>query len=71
MPRQVLCTMETQDPRPGARMQGRPVMAKNDPELLLIGEFAKLAGTNLRTLRYYEERGLFKPARRSRGGFRY
>lgn len=52
-------------------MQGRTVMAKKDPELLLIGAFAKLAGTNLRTLRYYEERGLFKPARRSRGGFRY
>lgn len=40
-------------------------------ELIQIGEFAKLAGTNLRTLRYYEELGLLKPAKRSDGGFRY
>jgi len=40
-------------------------------ELLKIGDFAKLAGTNLRTLRYYEELGLLKPASRSKGGFRY
>jgi len=40
-------------------------------ELLKIGEFAKTAGTNLRTLRYYEELGLLEPALRSDGGFRY
>lgn len=40
-------------------------------ELLKIGEFAQLAGTNLRTLRYYEEVGLLRPAHRSQGGFRY
>lgn len=39
--------------------------------LLKIGDFAKLAGTNLRTLRYYEELGLLQPAQRSQGGFRY
>ena len=39
--------------------------------LLKIGDFADLAGTNLRTLRYYEEIGLFAPAARSTGGFRY
>ena len=39
--------------------------------LLKIGDFAKLAGTNLRTLRYYEELGLLQPAKRSQGGFRY
>lgn len=39
--------------------------------LLKIGEFAKLAGTNLRTLRYYEELGLLTPALRSDGGFRH
>lgn len=39
--------------------------------LLRIGDFARLAGTNLRTLRYYEELGLFEPAKRSEGGFRY
>jgi DNA-binding transcriptional MerR regulator len=41
------------------------------PELLKIGDFARIAGTNLRTLRYYEELGLLQPAHRSQGGFRY
>jgi len=40
-------------------------------ELLKIGDFARLAGTNLRTLRYYEELGILAPATRSKGGFRY
>lgn len=40
-------------------------------ELLKIGDFARLAGTNLRTLRYYEELGLLEPSHRSDGGFRY
>jgi MerR family transcriptional regulator, copper efflux regulator len=39
--------------------------------LLKIGDFARAADTNLRTLRYYEEIGLIVPATRSRGGFRY
>ncbi len=39
--------------------------------LMQIGEFAKLAGSNLRTIRYYEELGLLAPASRSAGGFRY
>jgi len=41
------------------------------PNLLKIGDFARLADTNLRTLRYYEELGIFLPAERSAGGFRY
>lgn len=40
-------------------------------DLLKIGDFARVAGTNLRTLRYYEEIGLLSPALRSEGGFRY
>lgn len=40
-------------------------------DLLKIGDFARLAGTNLRTLRYYEELGLLRPPKRSPGGFRY
>jgi len=40
-------------------------------DLLKIGEFAEVAGTNLRTLRYYEELGLLRPQLRSDGGFRY
>jgi DNA-binding transcriptional MerR regulator len=46
-------------------------MVEAHVELLKIGDFAKLAGTNLRTLRYYEELGLLIPASRSHGGFRY
>ena len=46
-------------------------MADAQIELLKIGDFAKLAGTNLRTLRYYEELDLLIPASRSQGGFRY
>lgn len=42
-----------------------------DKGLLKIGEFARKAGTNLRTLRYYEEIGLLTPAARSKGGFRF
>jgi DNA-binding transcriptional MerR regulator len=44
---------------------------RNGQELIKIGDFARLAGTNLRTLRYYEEIGLLQPAKRSSGGFRY
>ncbi len=46
-------------------------MPEAQVELLKIGDFAKLAGTNLRTLRYYEELELLIPASRSQGGFRY
>lgn len=45
--------------------------AHEPADLIKIGAFARLAGTNLRTLRYYEELGILAPAARSRGGFRY
>ena len=48
-----------------------PDQTSTNHELLKIGDFARLAGTNLRTLRYYEEIGLFQPASRSKGGFRF
>ena len=35
-----------------------------------IGDLAKRAGTTMRTIRYYEQRGLIGPARRTKGGFR-
>ena len=35
-----------------------------------IGELAERVGTTTRTVRYYEEMGLIKPARRTSGGFR-
>ncbi len=40
-------------------------------ELLKIGDFARLAKINIRTLRYHEELGLLQPALRSDGGCRY
>ena len=40
------------------------------PELLRIGEAAERAGTSCRTLRYYEELGLLRPAGHSAGGAR-
>jgi len=48
-----------------------PTNPTQDAALLKIGEFAKFAETNLRTLRYYEELGLLHPAARSPGGFRF
>ena len=39
-------------------------------ERFLIGELAARAGVNRETLRYYERRGLLKPARRTAGGYR-
>ncbi len=38
--------------------------------LLQIGEAAARVGLSLRTVRYYEEVGLFAPSARSPGGFR-
>ena len=41
-----------------------------DDERFLIGELAEHAGVNRETLRYYERRGLLKPARRTASGYR-
>ena len=35
-----------------------------------IGEVAERVGLSLRTVRYYEEKGLISPERRTDGGFR-
>ncbi len=35
-----------------------------------IGDLARKAGTTMRTIRYYEERGLLSPSGRTKGGFR-
>lgn len=43
--------------------------AEPDPTLH-IGEVAERVGLSLRTVRYYEEQGLFAPAGRTEGGFR-
>lgn len=41
-----------------------------DEQLHQIGEVAERLGLSLRTVRYYEETGLVRPAKRSNGGFR-
>jgi len=41
-----------------------------DEERFLIGELAEQAGVNRETLRYYERRGLLKPAGRTASGYR-
>lgn len=41
-----------------------------DEQRFLIGELAERAGVNRETLRYYERRGLLKPARRTASGYR-
>ncbi|WP_306114976.1 MULTISPECIES: MerR family transcriptional regulator [unclassified Roseovarius] len=38
--------------------------------ILTIGALARSAGSNVQTIRYYEQVGLLKPARRTRGGQR-
>jgi MerR family Zn(II)-responsive transcriptional regulator of zntA len=38
--------------------------------LIRIGDLARRAGTTMRTIRYYEQRGLIEPVRRTKGGFR-
>ena len=43
---------------------------RTDSRLMKIGELAWRAGTTMRTIRYYEERGLISPVARTRGGFR-
>jgi DNA-binding transcriptional MerR regulator len=44
--------------------------ARGDGAMLHIGEVAERVGLSLRTVRYYEEQGLFAPAGRTEGGFR-
>jgi MerR family copper efflux transcriptional regulator len=44
--------------------------ARTAPATLHIGEVAERVGLSLRTVRYYEEQGLFEPAGRTDGGFR-
>lgn len=43
---------------------------KRDKGVMTIGDLARRAGTTMRTIRYYEERGLIEPIGRTKGGFR-
>ena len=46
-------------------------MQKFSNACIKTGDFAKLCGTNKRTLIHYDEIGLFKPARTDEKGYRY
>jgi DNA-binding transcriptional MerR regulator len=49
----------------------REIMKKGGQgQIMKIGELAKRAGVSVRAIRFYEELGLLRPQRRSRGGFR-
>ena len=41
-----------------------------EPALLTTGEMARLSSSTLRTVRFYEEEGILRPARRTDGGHR-
>ncbi len=45
-------------------------MENKNQKLIKIGDLAKRVGVTVRTVRYYEELGLFSPAQISPGGFR-
>jgi DNA-binding transcriptional MerR regulator len=51
-------------------MTGRRAATQAKPVLWRIGEVAKLSGVTTRTLRYWEELGLLRPASRTDGGER-
>ncbi|HNY91850.1 MAG TPA: MerR family transcriptional regulator, partial [bacterium] len=52
-------------PGPEARKQARQAT-----EYLTVGELAEQARINNRTIKYWEERGIITPDRRTSGGFR-
>lgn len=43
---------------------------KETEQLLSVGRFARLAGVTIRTLRYYDEKGLLKPSAHRESGYR-
>jgi DNA-binding transcriptional MerR regulator len=48
----------------------QPMQERTKNHIIQIGELAKQAGISVRAIRYYEELGLIRPEKRSRGGFR-
>src|SRR5215831_20251898 len=57
---------------PAAQAEGlsRPVRDAEEPELLQVGDLARLAGKTVRAIHHYEELGLIEPAARSKGHYR-
>lgn len=46
-------------------------MSANSRKRYMVMELAKLSGVSVRTLRFYDEIGLFKPASYGSNGYRY
>lgn len=59
------------DPPPKWRVYIYRTMGSTDGKLIKIGEVARLTGFPVKTLRYYEERGLVESAERSEAGYRF
>jgi DNA-binding transcriptional MerR regulator len=57
------------DARADAGPQAEAAPAR-EPALLTTGEMARLSNSTLRTVRFYEEEGILRPARRTDGGHR-
>jgi DNA-binding transcriptional MerR regulator len=49
---------------------GKPGQGSSDEKLLTTGEMARLSNSTLRTVRFYEEEGILRPAKRTEGGHR-
>jgi MerR family Zn(II)-responsive transcriptional regulator of zntA len=47
-----------------------PALAADDGSMLTTGEMARCSNNTLRTVRFYEEEGILRPARRTDGGHR-
>jgi DNA-binding transcriptional MerR regulator len=48
----------------------RPAREAEEPELLQVGDLARLTGKTVRAIHHYEELGLIEPAARSKGHYR-
>jgi DNA-binding transcriptional MerR regulator len=56
------------NPHPDKERRHPP--AEDDSALLTTGEMARCSNNTLRTVRFYEEEGILRPARRTEGGHR-
>jgi DNA-binding transcriptional MerR regulator len=67
--RLVVTSAEPSSPVAGSAAAGAP-RPEGDQELFTTGDMARITNTTLRTVRFYEEAGILRPARRSEGGHR-
>jgi DNA-binding transcriptional MerR regulator len=55
---------------PHANKERRSAASEDDGALLTTGDMARCSNNTLRTVRFYEEEGILRPARRTEGGHR-